>query len=147
MGTIKWKFEDDSEKVYTFRIPNSYYVPDRGVRLFSPQHWEKTKKDRKPTQGTGITTLANRVTIFWYQRHFSKTVYLDPIINVATFALAYGYTKYHAFCTEACLQDEDITDPMSMETNVVRNDETGNESDTEDAQSIGDNVPYDPTPR
>ena len=36
---------------------------------------------------------------------------------------------------------------MSMETNVVRNDETGNESDTKDARSIGDNVPYDPTPR
>ena len=34
-----------------------------------------------------------------------------------------------------------------METNVVINDETGNESDTKDAQSIGDNVPYDPTPR
>ena len=36
---------------------------------------------------------------------------------------------------------------MSMETNVARNDETGNESDTEDAQSIGNDVPYDPTPR
>ena len=36
---------------------------------------------------------------------------------------------------------------MSMETNVVRNDKTGNESNTEDAQSIGDDVPYDPTPR
>ena len=36
---------------------------------------------------------------------------------------------------------------MSMETNVVRNDEIGNESDTEDTQSIGDDVNYDPTPR
>ena len=35
---------------------------------------------------------------------------------------------------------------MSMETNVVRNDETGNESNTEDVQSIGNDVPYDPTP-
>ena len=35
---------------------------------------------------------------------------------------------------------------MSMETKVVRNDEKGNESDTKDAQSIGDDVPYDPTP-
>ena len=36
---------------------------------------------------------------------------------------------------------------MSMETKVVRNDEKGNESDTKDAQSIGDDVPYDSTPR
>ena len=87
------------------------------------------------------------MTLFWQQRHFSKAVYLEPNTNVATFALAPGYTKYHAFCTEACLQNEYITEPKSMETNVIRNDETGNESDTEDAQSIGDDVPYDPTPR
>ena len=36
---------------------------------------------------------------------------------------------------------------MSMETNMGRNDETGNENDTKDARSIGDDVPYDPTPR
>ena len=87
------------------------------------------------------------MTLFWKQRHFSKTVYLDPNTNVATFSLAPGYTKYRAFCTEACLQDEDITNPMSMETNLVRNDKTGSESDTEDAHSIGNDVPYDPTPR
>ena len=34
MGTIKWRVEDDSGKVHTFRIPNSYYVRDGGVRLF-----------------------------------------------------------------------------------------------------------------
>ena len=64
MGTIKWKVEDDSGKVHTFRIPNSYYVLDRGVRIFSPQHWAKTQKDRKLTQGTGSTTLADGVTLF-----------------------------------------------------------------------------------
>ena len=147
MGTIKWKVEDDSGKVHTFQIPNSYYVPDGGVRLFSPQHWAKTQKDRKPPQVTGSTTLADRVTLFWHQRHFSKTVYLDPNTNVATFSLAPGYTKYHDFCTDACLQDEEITNPMSKDTNMVSNDETGKESNTEDAQSIGDDVPYDPTPR
>ena len=36
---------------------------------------------------------------------------------------------------------------MSMDTNMVSNDERGNKSDTEDAQSIGDDVLYDPTPR
>ena len=44
------------------------------------------------------------------------------------------------------MQDEEITNPMSMDTNVVSNDERGNESKTEDAQSIGDDVTYDPTP-
>ena len=87
------------------------------------------------------------MTLFWNQRHFSKTVYLDPSTNVATLALEPGYTKYHVLCTEACLQDEEITYPMSMDTNVISDDERGNESDTKDAQSIGDGVPFDPTPR
>ena len=34
-----------------------------------------------------------------------------------------------------------------MDTNSVSNDETGNESNTEYSQSIGKNVPHDPTPR
>ena len=133
IGTLKWKVEDDSVKVHIFRIPNSYYVPDGGVRLFSPQHWEKTQKERKRTQGTGSTTLADRVTLFCHQHHFYKTVYLDSTTNVATFSLAPGYTNYHAFCTEACLQDEEITNPMSMDTNVFSDDERGNEIDIEDA--------------
>ena len=108
MGTIKWKVEDDSGKVNTFRIPNSYYVPDGGVRVFIPQHWAKTQKDRKPTQGTGSTTLADQVTIFWHQRHFSKTVYLDPSTNMETFALVPGYTKYHAFKASALRREHAI---------------------------------------
>ena len=87
------------------------------------------------------------MTLFWHQRHFSKTVYLDSNTNVATFALEPGNTKYHAICTEACLQYEEITNPMSMDTNVVSDDERGNESGTEDAQSIGDDVTFYPTPR
>ena len=34
-----------------------------------------------------------------------------------------------------------------MEINVVSDYERGNESDTEDSQSISDDVPFDPTPR
>ena len=77
----------------------------------------------------------------------SYLVYLDANTNVATFSQAPGYTKYHAFCTKDFLQDEESTEPMSMDTNVVSDYETGKESDTEDVQSIGDDVPYDTTPR
>ena len=34
-----------------------------------------------------------------------------------------------------------------METNVGSDDERDNESNTEDSQSIGNDVPFDPTPR
>lgn len=31
MGTLKWSWEDDRGVITTFRIPNSYYVPDGKV--------------------------------------------------------------------------------------------------------------------
>ena len=63
-GTLKWKWADDEGKIHTFHIPNSYYVPDGGVRLLSPQHWAKSQKDCKPTPGTGATTLHTSCKIF-----------------------------------------------------------------------------------
>ena len=51
-GTVLWKWEDDMGQVHEFLIPNSYYVPQGGCRLLSPQHWVKTQRDTKPKMGT-----------------------------------------------------------------------------------------------
>ena len=146
MGTLKWKIEDDDGKIHTFRIPNSYYVPDGGVRLLSPQHWAKTQKDLKPTQGTGTTTLSDKVTMFWNQRKYRKTIHLDLKTNVATMPLAPGYTRYHAFCAEADLGDEEVHDPMCMDTNMVSDDDDSSGSDSEDDTSVAE-VPLIDSPR
>ena len=42
-GTIVWRWMDDDGMVHKFTIPNSYYVPDGGMRLLSPQHWAKSQ--------------------------------------------------------------------------------------------------------
>lgn len=125
MGTIKWRVDDDSGMVHTFRIPDSYYVPQGGVRLFSPQHWAKSRKDTRPRAGTGETTTHDTCILFWSQRRYQKTVPLDPRTNVATFSLASGYSKYHAFCTEADIaDDDDLAEPMCFATDTVDPDDT-----------------------
>ena len=73
-GTLIWKWLDDAGELHRFEIPNSYYVPDGNVRLLSPQHWAQAQKDTTPTQGTGETTDANNVTLFWNQRQNKLTV-------------------------------------------------------------------------
>ena len=45
-GTIKWRWQDDDGGIHEFRIPNSYYVPDGGVRLMSPQHWAQSQRNQ-----------------------------------------------------------------------------------------------------
>ena len=38
IGTLRWQWLDESGKMHTFEIPNSYYVPECELRLLSPQH-------------------------------------------------------------------------------------------------------------
>ena len=45
MVTIKWSWLDGEGMVTTHRIPNSYYTPQGGVRLLSPQHLAQESKD------------------------------------------------------------------------------------------------------
>ena len=42
-GTLCWQWSDDSGKMHTFEIPNSYYAPACELRLLSPQHWAQTR--------------------------------------------------------------------------------------------------------
>ena len=42
-GTLKWHWEDDNGKVHKFVIPNSYYIPEGGVRLLPPSIGRKPK--------------------------------------------------------------------------------------------------------
>jgi hypothetical protein len=133
IGTIVWEWVDDNGQTRKFRIPKSFYVPEGGVRLLSPQHWAQTQKDFKPIQGTGSTTDAKSVTLFWNQRKNKLTIPLGRGDNVASFHLASGYTKFAAFCAQAETDYEKEQDnPLICQpAQVVSDDEddTDNEDD------------------
>ena len=121
-GTIKWSWEDDNGVIHTFRIPNSYYVPDGKCRLLSPQHWAKTQKDKGPLpRGTKCSTYSNEVTLKWNQRKFTRTFRLDKATNAATMYLAPGYKAYQAYCAECNLHPhtEDTTPLLAKETSFI----------------------------
>ena len=107
IGTISWKWTDDDGKLHRFIIKDSYYVPHGKLRLLSPQHWAQQQRDRKPTYGTGETTDEEKCVLFWKQKKFNKTVYLDrKRSNVATMRLAPGYNDFNAFCTEIGIESD-----------------------------------------
>ena len=102
-GTIKWRWCDNQGRVHKHTIPNSYYVPDGGVRLLSPQHWAKSQKG-KLQRSTGETTNANKCILHWGEnKQYSLNVPLDKHSNVATFELAPGYRSYDVYCQQAQL--------------------------------------------
>jgi hypothetical protein len=134
IGTISWKWLDDDGKEFKFLIPKSFYVPGGGARLLSPQHWARTHKDEKPTQGTGSETDARKVTLFWNQRKHKLTIPLGKQDNVATFHLAPGYQKFSAFCAEAELNlDEEQHSPI-----ICQPAGTVSDDDSEDADEYPD---------
>ena len=82
--TVKWKIEDDNNMNHTFTIPNTYYIANAPTRILSPQHFAQQMQDHKPhVEGTGCTTMSTTIVLFWNQRKFTKTVKLDPKLNIA----------------------------------------------------------------
>lgn len=107
-GTIAWNWCDEMGKVHKFQIPNSYYVPEGGVRLLSPQHWaQEQRKITKSRQSPyGCDTTHNRSTLYWKGGN-KLMVPIDPTNNVSTFNLAPGYNKFKLFCEKAEIEYEE----------------------------------------
>ena len=117
-GTLNWDLEDDQGQRTSFRIPDSYFVPEGGMRLLSPQHWIQKLGSR--TRAKEITT-GKEVILQWGDSQ--KTIPLGQHDNVATTSLATGYTKFKVYA--AALGDKMGTDedPILCQTTVVSDDE------------------------
>ena len=111
-GTVLWKWLNDERKRFKFRIPHSYYVPDGGCRLLSPQHWANTQyKIANAETSFGETTLQDKSILFWGGNKL--TIPLGKEDNVATFTTAPDYDKCELFCQKAeFTKDGEIMHPI-----------------------------------
>jgi hypothetical protein len=50
VGTLKWHWEDDHGRIHKFTIPHSYFVPEGGVRLLSPNIGPRPKMTQNQFQ-------------------------------------------------------------------------------------------------
>jgi len=125
MGTMKLSWLDDNGCGHTFEIPRSYFVPQLGTTLLSPQHWAQQMKDNKPApRGTWCTTYGDAVILHWNQGEYSLTLPLDTKgTNVATLYTSPGYKAFHAFCVEAGRTEPDEQDTMAFDAAAVSDDE------------------------
>jgi transposase InsO family protein len=138
--TIKWSIDDDDGRTHLFKIPNSFYIPDGDVRLFSPQHWAQTRKGVDKRGGAGEVTTAINTTLFWENGKYKRTIPIDRDgNNVATFRLSPGYKNYEKYCGEIGLDDEEKSDePITLtdlgltcqEASLISDDEREPELET-----------------
>ena len=130
-GTVKWKIEDDNNIVHTFVIPNTYYIAVALTRILSPQHFAQQMQDHKQhTEGTGCTTTSMAIDLFWDQRKFTKTVKLDPKLNIAMTNTAPGIKHYKAYL----MNQEGMSNQNAsvFETHIIPEDEFNKDQDDDD---------------
>ena len=133
--TLNWRWEDDNGVSTTFRIPNSYYVPEGNVRLLSPQHWAQTQAATRQSRGKyGERTDGNECVLYWDNAgKRQRRIPLSRHKNVATLTLASGYTCFEAFCNEAGIL-EPTDEILALPIGLISDDEDDNASvaETED---------------
>ena len=68
---------------HVFTINGAYLVPTASTRILSPPHLALQAQDYYPkAEGMGSTTLTKNIMLFWNQRKHTRTVPLDPKLNV-----------------------------------------------------------------
>ena len=83
--------EDDKGMTHVFTIHGTYLVPTASTRILSPQHLAQQAQDHYPrAEGMGSTTLSKNIMLYWNQRKHTKTVSLDPKLNVGITTTAPG---------------------------------------------------------
>lgn len=116
IGTLVWRWCDDDGREHKFIIPNSFYVPQGGIRLLSPQHWAQAQRTSKRREETGEWTGSKACVLHWgdgKRKKFARTVELDVKgANLATFDLAPSYSSFAAFCSEIGITKENGGDTM-----------------------------------
>ena len=84
-----------------------------GVRLLSPQHWDQSiQRNHDHTTPPTCITTSRHVILKWGNEKFKKTIPLGLKDNVATLYSSPRYDRFHAFCTEAGLDNKSDGDPI-----------------------------------
>ena len=123
--TIRWTVLDKQSRPHTFLLPNSYYIPEGGMKLISPQHWsqELMKQDkRNAARPPKVVSDNKRMIMYWNNWESQLEVDIDEQSNVGNLSLAPGYQQYKLFLQAAGVEDED-KNPITMPPNEVTDDE------------------------
>ena len=99
-------------------ITSAYFIPEASTRILSPQHLAQQADDHYPSEeGTGALPTSKNMTLFWSQRRFSKTVPLDPKMNVGLTTTASGTRSFRGFCATVNVQE--TVHPNIFTTHVI----------------------------
>jgi Reverse transcriptase (RNA-dependent DNA polymerase) len=138
VGTIHWEVQSDDGQTHVFEIPKSYYVPEGGARLLSPQHWSSTRPKTDQIRGLLARSVVTgkSAKLEWNRRKAGIELRRDTKSNVFDMILAPGIQAYQGFVEEAGLEND--LDPVALDAAYVSDDEDESLSPEPRAQDMRD---------
>ena len=108
IGVMVLAFEDYGGMIHPFDIPGRHYVPTLETRLFSPQNFSHTRKEKYHFPFVTKCVMYDKYVILkWGQKKYWHMILLDTQTNIATFDLAHGFNKLSEFCVKSEVKKED----------------------------------------
>jgi len=92
LETIQWKWEDNNHMAHDHTIPNSYYVPDGGIHLLSPQMQSSMGNKERQRHSSQCITCHGHMVLMWKDK-YQLTILLEISI-VGMFPLAPRYSRF-----------------------------------------------------
>ncbi|KAL7542834.1 hypothetical protein ACHAWF_007261 [Thalassiosira exigua] len=100
IGTVKWRWRDDTGQEYQYLIENVLFFPQSPINILSITSFAQQLKD---TKGTGILTLQRSSKFFWDHGKFSRTI-RHPSSNLPELSINEGFslaTFFRGFVSKA----------------------------------------------
>ena len=113
----QWHIEDHDGTTHTMLTKNCYYIVTIPTHILSPQHVTQATDDLSLM--ALALMLSKATTLFWKQCQFTKTIPLDPKLNIGL-----TFTAPSDMHFQACLAQLDVPcDPCVFETQVIQLDD------------------------
>ena len=94
-GSVRWKWQDDKGKTFTFEIPDVIYLKDLPFRILSPQQWSRTLDE--PAE---CITRDYDIVMKWNNGRNVRTVRLDESTDVGLMQSAPDYHHCSTFMSK-----------------------------------------------
>ena len=101
------------------------------MRLVSPQHWAQSiQQNHYHLNPPECITASRYVKLIWSNNKFCKTIPLGLKDNVATLYSSPGFEKFHSFCAEAEISQDDMDEPVTcFECTSILEEEVDDETE------------------
>ena len=104
-------------------------MPEAPNHILTLQHLaQQVNNHHHAQEGTGAITTSKTITLFWGQRKFSKTVVLDPCLNIGITTTSCGIKAYCSFHATIGQEMQEInifkTHVIAADTNDLDNENT-----------------------